>query len=106
MARGQKRASLPHESLVLPWRAKDERYYLSDLSSAEGFAAQVHGLLRQAGVSQEDELIGVSDGALWIAVLMGDLGVSQHILDVYHASKYCERLMVALAWDESLGPQG
>lgn len=88
-------------AVLYPMNNPGERYYLSDLSSVEVFAAQVHGLLRQAGVSQEDELLGVSDGAQWIATLMGDLGVSKHILDVYHAGGYFERLMVALAWDEA-----
>lgn len=88
-------------AVLYPMHSPSERYYLSELSSAEVFAEQLHGLLRQAGVRQEDELIGISDGALWIAVLMGDLGVSKHILDVYHASGYFERLMVALGWSDT-----
>lgn len=88
-------------AVLYPMHSPSQRYFLSDLSPVEVFAAQLHGLLRQAGVTQEDELIGISDGALWIAILMGDLGVSRHILDVYHASSYFERLMLALTWDEA-----
>lgn len=76
------------------------RYVVTHLGSAEDFSPLVHGLLRHAGVTQADQLIGVSDGAVWIANLMGDLGVHRHILDVFHASQYLEKLMVGLSWDE------
>lgn len=61
----------------------------------------MHGWLRHAGVTHLEQLIAVSDGALWIAELMEDLGVHRHILDVYHASSYFETLMLALGWQES-----
>lgn len=86
--------------VLYPMKSPSERYYLSHLGNAESFSARVHGLLRHAGVTQHDQLIGVSDGALWIAELMGDLGVHRHILDVYHASTYFETLMLALGWQE------
>jgi hypothetical protein len=75
-------------AVFYPMRTPSERYYVSHLGGHEVFAERVHGLLRHAGVRQEDRLIGLSDGALWIASLMGDLGVHRHILDVYHASTY------------------
>jgi hypothetical protein len=87
-------------AVLYPMRAPSERYYVSHIGDHEAFAKRVHGLLRHAGVRQEDKLIGLCDGALWIASLMGDLGVHRHILDVYHASTYFETLMLGLGWQE------
>ncbi len=67
---------------------------------AEDFAPLVHGLLRQAGVRQSDRLIGISDGAAWVAELFGDLAVKRHILDVYHASTCFEALMLGLGYSD------
>lgn len=78
-----------------------ERYYVSSLDDLQSFSTRVHGLLRHARVCQEDRLIGLSDGARWIANLFGDLGVHVHILDVFHASLYLEQVMVALGWEDS-----
>lgn len=88
-------------AVLYPMRTPSERYYVSYLGSHEAFAERVHGLLRHAGVCQEDQLIGLSDGAGWIAALMGDLGVHRHILDVYHASTYFEILLLALNQSEA-----
>ena len=89
-------------AVLYPMRNPYKRCYICHLGTASEFAPLVHGLLRQAGLTQTDELIGLSDGALWIAELMGDLGVHRHILDVFHASTYLETLMLALGWDEAL----
>jgi hypothetical protein len=89
-------------ALLYPMRNPYKRWYCCHLGSSNEFAPLLHGLLREAGLNQADELIGISDGALWIAELMGDLGVHRHILDVFHASSYLETLMLALGWDESL----
>lgn len=89
-------------AVLYPMRNPYKRWYVCHLGTATDFAPLVHGLLRQAGLTQTDELIGISDGALWIAELMGDLGVHRHILDVFHASSYLETLMLALGWDEAL----
>ena len=64
----------------------------------QDFAPLVHGLLRFAGLSAQDMLIGLADGAVWIADLFADLGVHRHVLDVFHASQYLETVMIALAW--------
>lgn len=89
-------------AVLYPMQNPYKRWYCCHLGAASEFAPLVHGLLRQAGLTQADELIGISDGALWIAELMGDLGVHRHILDVFHASSYLETLMLALGWDEAL----
>jgi hypothetical protein len=89
-------------AVLYPMRNPYKRLFCCHLGTASDFAPLVHGLLRQAGLTQADELIGISDGAVWIAELMGDLGVHRHILDVFHASTYLETLMLALGWEEPL----
>jgi hypothetical protein len=76
------------------------RYVVTHIGPVEEFAPMVHGLLRQAGVSQIDTLIGVSDAAAWIAGLFGDMGVKHHILDVFHAGIYMDDVMIGLGWSE------
>ena len=90
------------ESVVLyPMVSPSERYYSSYLGKVEIFSPRVHGLLRHAGIAQEDKLIGVSDGAKWIEGIMEEVGVVvQHILDVYHAGSYFEVLLKGLGWEE------
>lgn len=88
-------------AVLYPMRSPAERYYVSLLADVEAFSSCVHGLLRHAGVAQADQLIGISDGAVWIASLMADLGVQRHVLDVYHASTYLDTLMQALKWTQA-----
>ena len=89
------------KSVVLyPMVSPSERYYSSYLGKVEIFSPRVHGLLRHAGIAQEDKLIGVSDGAKWIEGIMEEVGVVQHILDVYHAGSYFEVLLKGLGWEE------
>jgi hypothetical protein len=88
-------------AVLYPMRSPSQRHYVSALASADEFAPLVHGLLRHAGVRQSDALIGISDGAAWLAELFGDLGAKRHILDVYHASTYFETLMVGLGYSDS-----
>jgi hypothetical protein len=78
-----------------------ERYQLSVLVGVERFTILLLGLLRFAGVSQTDCLVGLSDGAVWIANVFNDAMVNYHILDVFHASSYFEILLVGLGWDEA-----
>jgi hypothetical protein len=78
-----------------------DRYQISTLQGVQDFAPLVHGLLRFAGLSAQDVLIGLADGAVWIADLFADLGVHRHVLDVFHASQYLETVMVALSWSDS-----
>jgi hypothetical protein len=79
-----------------PWT----RFTVTLIGPVEEFAVLVHGLMRQAKISQSDILIGVSDAAPWIAALFGDMGVKRHILDVFHASEYLDDVMIGLKWDE------
>ena len=70
-------------------------------AAIDEFIPLAHGLMRRAGVRQRDRLIGVGDGATWVEGLFDCLGVEQRILDVYHASLYLDRVLVALGWDEA-----
>ncbi len=74
------------------------RQYVAHAGGAESFSPLVHGLQRQVGMGQEDKLVGVADGAPWIDKLFEELGVEVRILDVYHATQYLERVMLALGW--------
>jgi hypothetical protein len=78
-----------------------DRYQISTLQGIQDFAPLVHGLLRFAGLTEQDMLIGLADGAIWIADLFADLGVHRHVLDVFHASGYLETVMIALDWSEA-----
>jgi len=88
-------------AVVYPMRCPSQRYYASALTTATAFAPRVHGLLRPAGVRPSDSLIGLSDGAAWIAELFGELGVHRHILDAYHASTYLDTLITGLGYSEA-----
>jgi hypothetical protein len=81
--------------------SRSERYQLSVLHGVERFTTLVLGLLRFAGVSQADCLVGLSDGAVWIANVFADACVNYHVLDVFHASSYLETLMLGLGWNET-----
>ena len=51
-------------------------------------------------MQQRDTLIGLADGSAWIDHLFEDLGVTVRILDVYHATLYLDKVMLALGWDD------
>ena len=78
-----------------------KRYQLSGIYTVEVFTILVLGLLRFARVSQADRLVGLSDGAVWIANIFCAADVNYHILDVFHASSYFETLMLGLGWTEA-----
>lgn len=88
-------------ALVYPVNTPSERTRVAGVIKAKDFVNIIVGLLRQAGVRQQDQLVALSDGAVWIADLLELLGISQ-ILDVFHAAQYFEKVLVALGWDEGL----
>jgi hypothetical protein len=45
--------------------------------------------------------VGVGDGATWVEGLFDCLEVEQRILDVYHATLYLEKVMLAMQWTET-----
>jgi hypothetical protein len=75
-----------------------QRYQVSTLKDVTNFEPLVHGLLRFAGVTQSDVIIGLSDGAVWITNVMANVGVHRHVLDVFHAATYFHTLLESLDW--------
>ena len=73
----------------------------SDVCTAETFRPACAGLLREAGVRENDVLIGLGDGAAWVAQTLRLLG-AKVILDVYHAAEYVDTVMQELGWNEEL----
>ncbi len=86
-------------AVIHPVSAPQQRSLLADVCEATAFTDQVAGLMREAGLRQDDEVVGLSDGASWIKNLYEHLGIP-HIIDVYHSSAYLDTLMEALGWDE------
>lgn len=86
-------------AVIHPVSAPQQRSLLADVCEATAFTDQVAGLMREAGLRQDDEVIGLSDGATWIKHLYENLGL-EHIIDVYHSSSYLDTLMFHLGWDE------
>lgn len=87
--------------VVYPEQAPQERVMHSDVCTAEAFRPACAGLLREAGVRENDVLIGLGDGAIWVAQTLRLLG-AKVILDVYHAASYVDTVMQELGWDEAL----
>lgn len=85
-------------ALVYPQEAPQTRTRVASVCTASEFLPLCSGLLRHAGVRVQDTLVAVTDGAPWLASLCEVLGVSQHILDVYHSSAYLGTVMEALGW--------
>jgi len=85
---------------VYPQNAPRERTLYSSVESAEDFCDPVAGLLRQAGVRQNDTVVLVGDGAPWIARI-AELQNLPMVLDVYHASHYLDEVMQASNWTET-----
>jgi hypothetical protein len=89
------------KSVVLyPQQSPSERYMLADIRRSNELLPRVSGLLRVAGVRQQDTLVGLGDGADWIAKHFEHLGAIP-IIDVYHSCGYLEKLMKALNWSAS-----
>jgi hypothetical protein len=86
-------------AVIHPVSDPSKRSLLADVCEASRFTGQVAGLMREAGLNQQDEIIGLSDGAQWIKNLYESLGIEQ-IIDVYHSSSYLDTVMEALGWKE------
>lgn len=87
--------------LFYPNSSPSERESYASTAAIDDFIPLAQGLMRQAGVRQTDLLIGVGDGAAWIEGLFDCLGVEQRILDVYHATLYLEKVLLAMGWAEA-----
>ena len=87
--------------LFYPGNSPSERDSYASATTSDDFIPLAQGLMRHSGVRRQDVLVGVGDGAPWIAELFDTLGVKQRILDVYHATLYLERVLLAMAWPEA-----
>ena len=82
------------------YASPSERFVVADVIGAEALREAVLGLLRAAGVTAGDTLVGVGDGAVWVeATLDGVCDVS--ITDVFHAAQYLEVVLLALGWSDA-----
>jgi len=87
-------------AMVYSESSPSERTRVACECPASEFTTLVAGLLRQGKVRQNDVLIGISDGAIWIEELFKVLGIPQ-IIDVFHATEYLNTLMTFWKWEES-----
>jgi hypothetical protein len=85
--------------LTYPLEKPKERQSIA-CSNPDHFQTFAHGLLRHAKVQQHDMLIGLADGSSWIDTLFEEFNVCVRILDVYHATLYLDKIMLALGWDD------
>lgn len=84
--------------MLYPQASPKERWLIADAAPAPEFVRQLDGLVHHAGVTPQDELIGLSDGAAWIEAGFELLGIKR-ITDVYPATQYLEEVMSALGWE-------
>lgn len=86
-------------AVLYPQSSPSDRWMIADRCSAEDFLALLSGLLKRAGVTASDTLLGLGDGAAWIRNSFEHLQATP-ITDVYHATEYLDMVMAALGWDE------
>ncbi|MDQ3460782.1 MAG: hypothetical protein M3498_16000, partial [Deinococcota bacterium] len=91
-------------AVIYPQNSPAERSMIADINSAESFTAQVSGLFRHAGLRENDQVVAVSDGAVWLEKSCQALDIPQ-VIDtrftghlVYHACGYLETVMVEMTW--------
>jgi hypothetical protein len=76
-----------------------KREVFAEVCEASTLADMSSGLFRQAGIHQQDKIVGLGDGAKWIESQFDLLGIPM-VLDVYHATEYVDRIMIGLGWSE------
>jgi len=86
------------DAVLYPLNAPSQRYMLSSVCHSAIFTDRLSGLLRCAEVKQEDTVLGLGDGARWIADAFDTLNIP-YVVDVYHATSYLDTVMIALGWD-------
>jgi hypothetical protein len=87
-------------ALIYSHNTPHERTRMAGEMNPQQLLPRLSGLLRQAGVTGQDSLIGVSDGAIWIEQLYQTLGIPQ-IIDVFHATQYLDQVLIQLGWSEA-----
>lgn len=86
-------------AVLYPQNSPGERWMLADRCSSEDFLPQLIGLVEKAGVTPQDTLIGLGDGASWVEDALATL-TELRITDVYQAAEYLDKIMQAMNWDE------
>ena len=86
-------------AVLYPQASPGERWMLADVVGAEAFLALVAGLLARAGVTAQDTLLGLGDGASWIETTFDTLAAVR-ITDVFHSCTYLDIIMQALGWQD------
>jgi hypothetical protein len=86
-------------AVLYPQASPGERSMIADIKEAKDLLPLMSGFLRRSGVKQQDTVVGLSDGASWLAELFSSLGIP-HVIDVYHSSSYLDTVMTAMAWSE------
>ena len=76
-----------------------ERWMFADIVAPKQLKLMLKGLVKEAGVSKQDKLIGVGDGASWVEGCFEELEI-EYVTDVYHSASYLEIVMEALGWEE------
>lgn len=86
-------------AVIYPQECPSQRTMIADRLHSQDFLVLLSGLLRKADVKQHDVIRGIGDGAAWIKNNFDDLGIS-YTTDVYHATEYLDKVMIAMDWDE------
>lgn len=87
--------------MVYPQCSPSQRVIHADVQPIAAFQPACAGLLREAGVRRADTLVGLGDGAPWVAATLRLMG-AHVVLDVFHAASYLDVVMEHLGWDEEL----
>ena len=85
--------------MVYPELAPQQRVIHADVRPIAEFQPACAGLLREAGLRAHDVLVGLGDGAPWVANTLELMGATV-VLDVFHAVSYVDTVMEQLGWDE------
>lgn len=88
-------------AVLYPQSSPGERWMLATRCSAEDFLPLLDGLLREAGITAQDTLVGLGDGAKWIDNIFHHLN-ARRVTDVFHAAEYLDAVMQALAWNQDI----
>ena len=87
--------------MVYPQQAPQQRVMHSDVCTAHDFQPTCAGLLREAGVRENDVLVGLGDGAAWVSATLRLMG-AHVVLDVFHAVQYADVVMQEFGWNEAI----
>ncbi len=84
-------------AVVYPEQAPTRRVMHADVRPITEFQPACAGLLREAGVRTSDTLVGLGDGATWVALTLRLIG-AHVVLDVFRAVSYLDVVMEQLGW--------